>query len=155
MSDLALGDLIHVSGIEAGLKGKKDNYDAYAKGILDIKEDLIPGAVINAKGIGVNFSREKGKWAFGVEAANLGVSLFDGKLILNAEEVKYEAGKLSLEQTAISLNLPYAGKLEASGKKVIMGGRKIDWESLTTKLPEMGFGSLILDAGHGLSLIHI
>ena len=58
MSDLALGDLIHVSGIEAGLKGKKDNYDAYAKGILDIKEDLIPGAVINAKGIGVNFSRD-------------------------------------------------------------------------------------------------
>ena len=149
LSDLALGDLIHVSGIEAGLKGKKDNYDAYAKGILDIKEDLIPGAVINAKGIGVNFSREKGKWAFGLEAANLGVSLFDGKLILNAEEVKYEAGKLSLEQTAISLNLPYAGKLDASGKKVIMEGRKIDWESLTTKLPEMGFGSLILDAGHG------
>ena len=47
------------------------------------------------------------------------------------------------------MNLPYAGKLDASGKKVIMEGRKIDWESLTTKLPEMGFGSLILDAGHG------
>lgn len=149
LSDLALGDLIHVSGIEAGLKGKKENYDAYAKGILDIKEDLIPGAVINAKGIGVNFSREKGKWAFGLEGANLGVSLFDGKLIVNADEVKYESGKLSLEQTAISLNLPYAGKLDASGKKVVMEDRKIDWESLTIKLPEMGLGSLKLDAGQG------
>lgn len=149
LSDLALGNFIHVSGIEAGLKGKKDNYDAYAKGILDIKEDLIPGAVINAKGIGVNFSREKGKWAFGLEGSHLGISLFDGKLIADAEEVKYEAGKLSLEQTAISLNLPYAGQLDATGKKVNIDieGRKIDWESLTTKLPEMELGSLKLDAG--------
>ena len=88
--EVGVDGLVSAKQVIASVGGKKDKYEKKATGVLDLNPNLVPGATINAEGIGVSMNVKDGKWSFGLNGDSLSINLFKNQLKLSSTKLKYE-----------------------------------------------------------------
>jgi len=140
--EVGVDGLVSAKQVEASVGGKKDNYEKKASGVLDLNPNLVPGATINAEGIGVSMNVKDGKWSFGFNGDSLSINLFNNQLKLSSTKLKYENKKFTMETLNAILSLPTGNSVGFEGENVSIVNGIIDWDQLKfpfkNPLPKLG-----------------
>ena len=134
--------MLSAKEVVASVGGKKDKYEKKASGVLDLNPNLVPGATINAEGIGVSMNVKDGKWSFGLNGDSLSINLFKNRLKLSSTKLKYENKKYTMETLNAILSLPTGNNVGFEGENVSIVNGIIDWDQLKcpfkNPLPKLG-----------------
>ena len=140
--EVGVDGLLSAKQVVASVGGKKDKYEKKASGVLDLNPNLVPGATINAEGIGVSMNVKDGKWSFGLNGDSLSINLFKNRLKLSSTKLKYENKKFTMETLNAILSLPTGNNVGFEGENVSIVNGIIDWDQLKfpfkNPLPKLG-----------------